>query len=56
MVIKKPLKIDYENDSVDKIVELLEFAIEQHPSFIKVPTQEYLQLKRVRNKKREFWN
>ena len=56
MVIKKPLEIDYENDSVDKIVELLEFAIEQHPSFIKVPTEEYLKLKRARNKKREFWN
>ena len=56
MVIKKPLAIDYENDSVDKIVELLEFAIEQHPSFIKVPTEEYLKLKRERNKKREFWN
>ena len=56
MVVKKPLEIDYENDSVDKIVELLEFAIEQHPSFIKVPTEEYLQLKRARNKKREFWN
>ena len=56
MVIKKPLEIDYENDSVDKIVELLEFAIEQHPSFIKVPTEEYLKLKRERNKKREFWN
>jgi len=56
MVIKKPLEIDYENDSVDKIVELLEFAIEQHPSFIKVSTEEYIQLKRARNKKREFWN
>ena len=56
MVIKKPLEIDYENDSVDKIVELLEFAIEQHSSFIKVPTEEYLKLKRARNKKREFWN
>ena len=56
MVIKKPLEIDYENDSVDKIVELLEFAIEQHPSFIKVPTEEYLKLKLARNKKREFWN
>ena len=56
MVIKKPLVIDYQNDSVDKIVEILEFAIEQHPSFIKVPTEEYLQLKHARNKKREFWN
>ena len=56
MVIKKPLEIDYENDSIDKIVELLEFAIEQHPSFIKVPKEEYLKLKLARNKKREFWN
>ena len=56
MVIKKPLEIDYKNDSVDKIVELLEFAIEQHPSFIKVPKEEYLKLKLARNKKREFWN
>ena len=56
MVIKKPLVIDYENDSVDKIVEQLEYAIEQHPSFIRVSTEEYLKLKTERNKKREFWN
>ena len=56
MVIKKPLEIDYENDSIDRVVELLEFAIEQHPSFIKVPTEYYLKEKHARNKKREFWN
>jgi len=55
MVIKTPLEIDYENDSVEKIVEQLEYAIEQHPSFLKVPTEEYLKLKNERNKKREFW-
>jgi len=55
MVIKEPLEIDYENDSVEKIVEQLEYAIEQHPSFLKVPTEEYLKLKNERNKKREFW-
>lgn len=55
MVIKQPLEIDYENDSIDKIVEQLEYVIEQHPSFIKVPTEEYLKLKEERNKKREFW-
>lgn len=55
MVIKEPLEIDYENDSIDKIVEQLEYAIEQHPSFLKVPTEEYLKQKEVRNKKREFW-
>jgi 1-acyl-sn-glycerol-3-phosphate acyltransferase len=56
MVIKKPLVIDYENDSVDKIVEQLEYAIEQHPSFIKVSTEEYVKQQTERNKKREFWN
>jgi 1-acyl-sn-glycerol-3-phosphate acyltransferase len=55
MVIKKPLEIDYENDSVDKIVEQLEYAIEQHVSFLKVPTADYLKHKAERNKKREFW-
>ncbi|CAM4038245.1 MULTISPECIES: lysophospholipid acyltransferase family protein [Flavobacterium] len=35
-VIKPPLEIDYENDSVDSIVEKIEYAIEQHPSFLKV--------------------
>tara|TARA_B110000444_G_scaffold154759_1_gene144864 strand:+ start:1746 stop:2549 length:804 start_codon:yes stop_codon:yes gene_type:complete len=55
MVIKAPLVIDYDKDSIDKIVEQLEYAIEQHPSFIKVPTEEYLRHKTERNKKREFW-
>ncbi len=35
-IIKEPLQIDYENDSIDQIVEKVEFAIEQHPSFLKV--------------------
>lgn len=39
--VKEPLEIDCENDSVDHIVEQLEYAIEQHPSFLKViPTEE----------------
>jgi 1-acyl-sn-glycerol-3-phosphate acyltransferase len=42
MVIKSPLEIDYENDSVDAIIEKLEYAIEQHPSFLKVIPQEEL--------------
>ena len=33
MEIKQPLEIDYENESIDSIVEKLEYAIEQHPSF-----------------------
>ena len=36
MEIKKPLDIDYKNDSIESIVEKIEYAIEQHPSFLKV--------------------
>ncbi len=40
-VIKKPLEIDYDNDTIDQIVEKVEYAIEQHPSFLKVvPAEE----------------
>ena len=35
MEIKKPLDIDYKNDSIESIVEKIEHAIEQHPSFFK---------------------
>ena len=56
MVIKKPLDIDYENDSIDKIVEDIEFAIEQHPSFLKVtPVEEYHKSEEDLNKKRNFF-
>ncbi len=57
MVIKKPLKIDYENESVADIVEKIEFAIEQHPSFLKVISkEEYAKQEAELNKKRAFWN
>ena len=36
MCIKNPLKINYDKDSAEKIIEKIEFAIEQHPSFLKV--------------------
>tara|TARA_Y100001958_G_C21051214_1_gene417328 strand:- start:75 stop:857 length:783 start_codon:yes stop_codon:yes gene_type:complete len=36
MCIKKPLKINYNRESAEKIIEKIEFAIEQHPSFLKV--------------------
>lgn len=42
MVIKEPLHIDYEKDSVDAIMEKLEYAIEQHPSFLKVISEKDL--------------
>ena len=43
MEIKPPLEIDYENDSIEKIVEQIEFAIEQHASFLKVIPQDFLE-------------
>ncbi len=36
MIIKEPLKIDYENESVSEVITKIEYAIEQHPSFLKV--------------------
>lgn len=42
-IIKPPLEIDYENDTIEQIVEQVEFAIEQHSSFLKViPAEEIL--------------
>jgi 1-acyl-sn-glycerol-3-phosphate acyltransferase len=41
--IKEPLQIDYDNESVDEIVEKIEYAIEQHPSFLKVLSVEEIQ-------------
>ena len=36
MVIKEPLDIDYDNEDVATIITKIEYAIEQHPSFLKV--------------------
>lgn len=52
--VKEPLDIDYENDSVEKIVEQLEFAIEQHPSFLKVIPLEEIEAEEELNKKRQW--
>ena len=42
MQIKEPLEIDYENEPIEAILEKLEYAIEQHPSFLKViPKEEF---------------
>tara|TARA_X000001036_G_scaffold96178_1_gene88957 strand:+ start:431 stop:1228 length:798 start_codon:yes stop_codon:yes gene_type:complete len=54
MTIKKPLKIDYDNDSVEKIIEKLEYAIEQHSSFLKVISIEEIEIQEKLNKNREF--
>jgi len=60
MVIKEPLAIDYDNEAIDEIVTKIEYAIEQHPSFLKVlspeQAEEYLKEEEELNKKREFWS
>ncbi len=54
LIIKAPLKIDYENESIDSIVEKVEFAIEQHSSFLKVIPAEELQADEELNKLRKW--
>lgn len=54
MEIKKPLEIDYDNISVDELVEKIEFAIEQHPSLLKVIPAEVLEEKLKEDKERMF--
>jgi len=54
MEIKKPLKIDYENESIESIIKKIEFAIEQHPSFLKVISEEELKNLEKLNKQREW--
>lgn len=54
MQIKAPLEIDYDNESVESIIEKLEYAIEQHPSFLKVISQEELAAYEAENQKRRY--
>lgn len=54
MEIKPPLDIDYENDTMAEIVEKLEYAIEQHPSFLKVIPIEELKNEEELNKERQW--
>ncbi|MDG1684806.1 MAG: lysophospholipid acyltransferase family protein [Flavobacteriaceae bacterium] len=54
MEIKKPLDINYDKESIDDIVEKLQFAIEQHPSMLKVIPKEELEAYESANKKREW--
>jgi 1-acyl-sn-glycerol-3-phosphate acyltransferase len=52
--VKQPLEIDYENESFESIVKKIEFAIEQHPSFLKVISKEELENEEQLNKEREW--
>ena len=54
MIIKEPLKIDYANDSVDSILEQIQYAIEQHPSFLKVIPKEELEAQEKLNQLRRW--
>ncbi|WP_276165902.1 lysophospholipid acyltransferase family protein [Zobellia alginiliquefaciens] len=56
IVIKEPLDIDYENESFESIIEKLEYAIEQHPSFLKVISKEDLQAYEEENELRRYRN
>ncbi|MEN9908284.1 MAG: hypothetical protein RLZZ540_1433 [Bacteroidota bacterium] len=53
-IIKEPLEIDYDNDTIDEIVEKIEYAIEQHPSFLKVIPAEELEEQEQLNKLRQW--
>jgi hypothetical protein len=52
--IKQPLEIDYENESIAEIVEKIEYAIEQHPSFLKVIPREEIEAQEELNKLRKW--
>ncbi|MBF4473527.1 MULTISPECIES: lysophospholipid acyltransferase family protein [Flavobacterium] len=54
LVIKEPLVIDYENDTIEEIVEMVEYAIEQHPSFLKVIPAAVLKEQEELNKTRQW--
>lgn len=54
MIIKEPLKIDYDNDSVDSILEQIQHAIEQHPSYLKVISKEEFEAQEKLNQLRKW--
>ncbi|MFT7071394.1 lysophospholipid acyltransferase family protein [Patiriisocius sp. Uisw_017] len=54
MEIKEPLEIDYDNVNVKDLVEKLEYAIEQHPSFLKVIPEEEIKGEEDLNNKRKW--
>ena len=59
LTIKPPLMIDYENDSIDDIVNNIAFAIEQHPDLVKVVPVDELKKDMSAEKndeKKSFWS
>ncbi len=53
-IVKPPLEIDYDNDTIEQIVEKCEYAIEQHASFLKVIPTEELEVQEELNAKRKW--
>ncbi|MBP8793525.1 MAG: 1-acyl-sn-glycerol-3-phosphate acyltransferase [Lutibacter sp.] len=57
MVIKKPMEIDYDNETIDEITKRIQFEIEQDPSFMKVISiEEYVKQEEELNSQRKFWS
>ena len=53
-IVKEPLKIDYDNDTIEQIVKKVEYAIEQHSSFLKVIPAEEIEAQEELNRLRKF--
>ena len=53
-IIKPPLEIDYDNDTIEQICEKVEYAIEQHPSFLKVIPAEIIKEQEELNRTRKW--
>ncbi len=53
-IIKEPMEIDYDNDSIEEIVEKVEYAIEQHASFLKVIPADIKKEQEELNKERKW--
>lgn len=54
MNIKEPLEMNYEKDSVESILEKIQYSIEQHPSFLKVIPKEEIKVQKKMNVSREW--
>lgn len=54
MVIKPPLEIDYDKETHEEIIEKIQYAIEQHPSFLKVIPEEELEAQRQLDRERQW--
>ena len=52
--IKEPLDIDYDNDTIEEIVEKVEYAIEQHASFLKVIPSEIIEEQKELDRLRQW--